>query len=582
MTRPRTCAGCGARPVATNGSRYCYDCKKSPRGRATPPPCRKCGSTEDYYAGGLCRRCHRFAPPVAGSCIDCGGWGVDTRGSGLCEGCRGWRRRISRGEGSCASCGSFRHLNADGLCRLCRRQAVGARPHGQGPGVLEANRHGQQLYFIYPGATFHGFRRPRPAPAPPPFLPAVGYPVAYRQLVLFGLPRDLAAGRARGFPEPRDLGFAAVLDRAARDHAARHGWSKTRRIEACQGLRVLAGLQDTPGAPIRASDAAALQQIRIGTQPILDILTAEGLLEEDREPAITSWFARQVTGLPAPMASELWAWFGVLHRGSTRPPRRRPRSPVTIRLQVSWAMPVIRRWAAEGRQSLREITREDITAVLPPGGTPRATLGQGLRSLFTVLKARKVIFTNPMARVRTGKTEAREPLPLGQLAALRDALNAADPARAAMTALAAYYGLRNHDIRALLLTDVDGARLRIGGRAVLLADPVRRRLSAWLDHRAARWPATLNPHLFINTCTAVRATPVSHHYVLHTVGMAIEPIREDRILHEALATGGDARRLCDLFGLSIPTALRYTAVLDPPGLASETGQAPGTPGAAPR
>ena len=74
----------------------------------------------------------------------------------------------------------------------------------------------------------------------------------------------------------------------------------------------------------------------------------------------------------------------------------------------------------------------------------------------------------------------------------------------------------------------------------------------------------------------MRAGTVSHHYVLQTVGMAIQQIREDRILHEALATGGDVRRLCDLFGISVAAALRYTAVLDPPGLAGRTARH-GTP-----
>jgi hypothetical protein len=111
---------------------------------------------------------------------------------------------------------------------------------------------------------------------------------------------------------------------------------------------------------------------------------------------------------------------------------------------------------------------------------------------------------------------------------------------------------------------------------VLLAGLARRRLSTWLDHRAARWPATRNPHLFINTYTAVRAGTVSHHYVLQTVGMGIQQIREDRILHETLATGGDVRRLCDLFGISVAAALRYTAVLDPPDPASRTARH-GTP-----
>jgi len=39
-------------------------------------------------------------------------------------------------------------------------------------------------------------------------------------------------------------------------------------------------------------------------------------------------------------------------------------------------------------------------------------------------------------------------------------------------------------------------------------------------------------------------------------------IRQDRILDEAHATGGDVRALCDLFGLSIAGAYRYTAAVD--------------------
>jgi hypothetical protein len=193
-------------------------------------------------------------------------------------------------------------------------------------------------------------------------------------------------------------------------------------------------------------------------------------------------------------------------------------------------------------------------------------MGQGLRSVFTVLKGRKVIFANPTARVRTGKPEDREPLPLDDLAALREAITSADPARAAMTALAAFHGLRNHHLRGILLTDLDGRRLRTGGRTILLAVPVRQRLTAWLDHRASRWPATLNPHLFINVRTAVRTGQVSSLYITQAAGIPVQRIREDRILHEAHATSGDVRRLCDLFGLSIKAAERYTATRGHPDL----------------
>ena len=41
-------------------------------------------------------------------------------------------------------------------------------------------------------------------------------------------------------------------------------------------------------------------------------------------------------------------------------------------------------------------------------------------------------------------------------------------------------------------------------------------------------------------------------------------MREDRILDEAHATGGDVRRICDLFGITVGAAIRYTATVDPP------------------
>jgi hypothetical protein len=67
--RPKTCPSCGARPVKDARSKTCHACV--PGGPVTPPPCRKCGSAEDYYSAGLCIRCHKYAPQLAGSCLDC-------------------------------------------------------------------------------------------------------------------------------------------------------------------------------------------------------------------------------------------------------------------------------------------------------------------------------------------------------------------------------------------------------------------------------------------------------------------------------------------------------------------------------
>lgn len=197
------------------------------------------------------------------------------------------------------------------------------------------------------------------------------------------------------------------------------------------------------------------------------------------------------------MASELHVWFQVLLCGSYTPPRSRPRAEVTIRTQLLWALPTLRAWATAGHQSLREISREDVLAALPASGNPRATRGRALRSIFKVLKARKVTFTNPTMRIKTGEPARRQPLP-ADLAVLREGLDSQDPARAALTALLAFHGLRSGQLCQLRLGDLHDGRLRLGDRTILLAAPARQRLAAWLDHRNRRWPNTANPHLFIH------------------------------------------------------------------------------------
>ncbi|MFG1879539.1 hypothetical protein ACGFIV_32365 [Sphaerisporangium sp. NPDC049003] len=562
MTAARICTRCRAKPVATARHAHCYDCL--PDGPRIAPPCRKCGSDRDYYSAGLCRRCHRFAPHVIDSCVGCLGWGTTRHTSWLCEACRSWRRRVSKGEGACVTCRDWSELNGEGLCRLCRRQTALVRTLHRGVTATEANRHGQQLFIV---DTFHQ-QRPRPSTGTLRIGLPPGYPVPHRQLTLFDAARDLTRLRNGGHlqvPEPRDPVLAAALLLAADEHATRYGWSRTRKVDARSAIRILLALQDTPGAAITASAVLELVQ-RFAAQPVLDILAETGMLNDDREPSVTGWFHNKISGLPEPMAGELRTWFQVMRDGSASPPRRLPRSHTTIRLHLRFALPTLTSWATAGHTSLREISRSDVLAALPHQGPARATVGQGLRSIFTVLKGRKVIFANPMTRVRTGRAEANDPLPLAELAGLHQALDSDDSARAAMTALAAFHGLRNHNLRELLLTDLDGVRLRIGDRSILLAALARRRLTAWLDHRAARWPTTLNPHLFINVYTAVRTGQVSTVYVNEKVGMRVQRIREDRILHEAHATGGDTRRLCDLFGLSIGGAERYTATINHPDL----------------
>lgn len=147
---------------------------------------------------------------------------------------------------------------------------------------------------------------------------------------------------------------------------------------------------------------------------------------------------------------------------------------------------------------------------------------------------------------------------------VRVVLRSEDPTIAAIAALTALHVLTPAQLSTITLTDMRDGRLRIAGRVA--AEPVRQRLRVYLDHRARRWPATANPYLSLHQRNALRVTPPKPDWIsLRLAGIA-QIIREDRILDELLATGGDLRRLCDLFGLSSSGAERYLGALNHPDL----------------
>jgi hypothetical protein len=154
--------------------------------------------------------------------------------------------------------------------------------------------------------------------------------------------------------------------------------------------------------------------------------------------------------------------------------------------------------------------------------------------------------------------------------ALDDALRARllglhdEPGKRLIVLLAGVHALRPSQICALTLDAVGSAAdtLAIGGRARPLDRLTAGHLRAWLQARHQRWPATANPHLLINLSTAGGIKPVSRSYVQDTVrraGITAQRLREDRLLGEASASGGDPLRLTHLFGISDPTAIRYCA-----------------------
>jgi hypothetical protein len=66
----------------------------------------------------------------------------------------------------------------------------------------------------------------------------------------------------------------------------------------------------------------------------------------------------------------------------------------------------------------------------------------------------------------------------------------------------------------------------------------------------------------INRRTAPRTIEVARPFPWKQVGLAPQTLREDRILDEVRATGGDVRQVCELFGLSVEAAMRYTTAAD--------------------
>jgi len=82
---------------------------------------------------------------------------------------------------------------------------------------------------------------------------------------------------------------------------------------------------------------------------------------------------------------------------------------------------------------------------------------------------------------------------------------------------------------------------------------------------------TANARLFVHQHSAGNLNPVGRLWVARILGMAPSALRADRILDEAIATRGDARRICDLFAINIKTAERYLRILDPPGLQADSG-----------
>lgn len=257
--------------------------------------------------------------------------------------------------------------------------------------------------------------------------------------------------------------------------------------------------------------------------------------------------------------------------GSRQAPRQLPREPETVEIHIQGLAPVVQAWVEAGRQSFAEISKEDVLAALtglPAGTSHRHFAENGLKSLFKILKGRRLVFANPMRGIDLTRIATNIPLPLDP-ALIRAELDSPNPAVALAVALVAFHGLTGKQVSELQLSDIVDGRLHLDGRDIPLAAPVRTRLAAWLNHRNRTWPATANPHLLINRRTAPRLFSGGPSFPWRDSRVRPRALREDRILHEIHATGGDVRRIYDLFGLSVEGATRYLKTIEHPDLRNE-------------
>lgn len=552
MSLTPTCSTCLERPRAHRRTRFCYRCQ--PGGPQPEPACEECGSTDNYFTAGKCVLCARDAPQPPDSCIDCHAWGVTRRGRWICGPCVSYRNNHQ--VDVCVGCDRRHAIDAQRLCRCCYRHLAAHRSaHGLKIPATTLRTTGQQLVFVNMVKAGRAPRAEAVAERTPGW---PDRPFRHRQLVLFDHTPDLSNGRPPPRP-PRDPLLAAALDEHVSTVADRLRWNPQHETNVRSSVRILLDLQDTPGASFTATEVSVLHQLGLPARVVRDLLDEVHMLDDDRTPAIVGWLDSRIDHLPDQIRSEVGVWFDVMFAGSTSAPRRRPRDPVTIRLYGRWFIPTLTRWADTGTTSMRTITRDDIISALAVDGINRHGTGLALRSLFGVLKARRLVFINPTVRLSTW-AETNKPKMPADLTLIDAALNDPNPARAAVVALAIYHGLNTGQLRNIRLIDLYDHRLHINTRTIPLAEPARHRVDAYLADRARRWPRAINPHLFIHFRNHQRLEPVGGRWMKTTVNYpgGVNAIRRDRILHEAEATSGDTRRLCDLFGLSIAAASRFT------------------------
>jgi hypothetical protein len=459
LTRLVTCPGCDQERPVYFGDR-CERCKR--RAAARAGACAECGKQVARLWSGRCRTCHARRYQTTGACRDCGDLTLLT--SGLCGPCRlfRWKQPL----GTCPYCGRQQPIGASGGCRSCQAALRVAR-------ALKRARRKRRFRFDATTATCgdcgdvtrlvsglcrpcRRFRSRRPVGMCPrcgrqqPIGASGGCrpcQAALRAAHAHRPARPKRQDRVAPTQPKRQPGLALTpadwqLVASLTGYGQARGWAPGTLARNRRALAVVLTSRHELGQP--PWDAENLRRFlvtrHLAALRVAEFLTDEGMVRANPRAALEQWRARRLAALPAPFAAEVQTWTEALHgRG---PRADRPRHPRTIEAYLRVLEAPLAEWA--GRyESLRQVTTEDLTAQLAPltGATRRLAMA-AMRSLFTTLKARRVLFTNPAAPL-TGRAVQPPPvLPLDSARRARLLSHFHEPGQELIVLLAGVHALR--------------------------------------------------------------------------------------------------------------------------------------------
>ena len=534
----KTCAVCGGERLAWGP--VCRPCLL--RARSSGGACGRCGRLVARLWGGRCTRCAKSHWTTA-TCHSCLGWSTSIE-TGRCRACRDFERHNAT-EASCRSCRRTISVNRFGRCRLCtvaRRhlRTAGDPTWDEEPG----GRGGIQLFF----ADVATGRRRRVPAASSTFVGFDGPSGEFQQRLFVSLDPERTPDAGPPGTVPSELVTAV------REFGDARGWKGPTTDGVTKAVLLLA---DEGSWSLTEPVVAELRRLRLPATRVREFLIDhDGQFTDDRTGA---WIDRHLDMLAPTMRAEVTAWVQVLDGRVTG---RRPRLSGTVRHYVAAAAPVITGWS-HSHESLREITTEDVQAsVAALEGSNRVMTAVALRSLFKSLKSQRLIFTDPTRALSPGSFPTTPVIGLDATSRSLLLSRLERPDHRLVVLLAGVHALSRADIMRLRLDDIDldSGMMAVRGDRRPLDDFVVDHVVAWLEVRRQRWPRSANPHLLVTEKSAYGLGSVSTSYfkgVFASLPTTAAGMRADRLLGEAIESGGDALRLVRLFALSPSAAMRY-------------------------